>query len=151
MALVSLVFGALAPVSFCNAAEAGDRPGFVVLEDSGIDCGAAIPSKEVLLIDVEGQLTDEKALDQRLKSEVGGYTLVSSQPILIPKLFEDGKTRRQFMVNSAARAVADIGCNLVVLLGVEFVDKQWENPASARVGTKRWVTMGYALVLVGTH
>jgi len=132
-------------------ANTGDEPGFVTLEESNLSCGAAIHSDQVLVIDNEGRKYDDSGLENRLELEAGAYSLASSEPILIPKFYTDGKTRQQYMVRDAQKAVADIGCDLLVILGIEFVEKQWEDPSAARIGTKRWITMGYALVLIGTR
>lgn len=144
-----LVVGLL--VFVIASAEESENGGFVTLEDSNIACGATYQSDEVLVVDVEDRNIAGEELREEIEGLSGPYKLASDEPILIPKFFTDGKTRRQLMVRHAQEAVAERGCNLLVVLGVEFVEKQWEDPGAIHTGTRRWVTIGYALVWVGTR
>ena len=148
-AIISTVLLLITPVT-ALAQGAGDM-GFVTLEESGLSCGPAIKSGQVLVVDNEDREYEAGELKARLDREVGAYSLASNEPILVPKHYIDGKTRRAFMVRDARQAIAGAGCNLLVILGIEFVDKQWEDPNAVRLGVKRRVTVGYALVLAGTR
>ena len=147
--LLSLV--AVLLLSLHASAQEAAEPGFKTLEDSGITCGESLNVDQVLVVDVEGENVSDGELRKIIEKESGPFTLVANEALLVAKFFTDGKTRRQFMVRHAQQEIAGAGCNLAVLLGIEFVEKQWADPSAIRVGTKRWVTMGYALVLVGTH
>ena len=147
--LISIALCALAPAS--ALAQGAAETGFVTLEESGLFCGPAIKPGQVLVVDNEGREYEAGELKARLDDEVGSYTLASNEPILVPKHYTDGKTRRQFMVRDTRQAIAGTGCDLLVILGIEFVDKQWEDPNAVRLGVKRQVTVGYALVLAGTR
>ena len=145
LSIVGLLFASIA------AAEETAGPGVRTLEESGLACGESLQIDEVLVVDVEGQQVSDGELRRIIESESGPFTLAANEALLVAKFFTDGKTRRQFMVRHAQQEVAAAGCNLAVVLGIEFVEKQWADPSAIRVGTKRWVTMGYALVLVGAH
>ena len=147
--LLSLIAGLM--LSLTASAQETAEPGFKTLEESGIACGAALDVDQVLVVDVEGKNVSDGELRKIIEKESGPFTLAANEALLVAKFFTDGKTRRQFMVRHVQQEIAGAGCNLAVLLGIEFVEKQWADPSAIRVGTKRWVTMGYALVLVGTH
>lgn len=149
---IGRILGLLALCALCVSATPADiekEPGLVSLEDSNIICGLEIQPKQVLVIDIEGQKLTGSALENHLALEAGAYRLVTNELVLIPKVYGDGKKRRQYMIRDARNSVAALGCDLLVIVGIEFADKQWEDPRSARSGTLRWVTVGYALTLIG--
>lgn len=133
-----------------ESAEIGSEAGFLTLEDANIRCDEAIQANAVRVVDVEGEEFHEGDLPNRIEHEVGPYNLVSNIAILVPRFYKDAKKRRQYLVRDVRSEIAKTGCDLLIILGTEFVDKQWEDPR-APTSRKRWVTIGYALVLIGAR
>ncbi len=131
-----------------ESVEIGSEGGFLLLEDADIRCGEATQAQSVHVVDVEGEEFNEGDLRKRIEQEAGAYSLVSNTAILVPRFYKDAKKRRQYLLRDVRGEIAATGCDLLILLGTEFVDKQWEDPR-APIGRKRWVTIGYALVLIG--
>jgi hypothetical protein len=134
-----------------SSAWAESESGFKLIEDVVVSCGDEIKAEEVMVVDLEAVEFDDSGITEYINTKVGTHELATGDPLLIEKIFYDGSKRRQFMVSYSRHEAAARGCNLLIVLSMDIVNKRWEDPRAPIRYAKRWLTLGYALVFFGSR
>ena len=118
-----------------------------LLEYSTLSCGKRIRNKQVLLIDLQALLNDKKAAVSWVNKTAPNHGIESPIPILMEEVHLSGKVRRKALLRDAVRASASRGCDLVIVLDIEFVEKVMFRPLSMDLK----LPVSYVLMLFGSQ
>jgi len=116
-------------------------------QHSDLACGEKIRSRDVKLINLRELLNDKARAVAKVFEEAPDHGLESSIPILIEKAHVDGKVRRETLFRDAVRESATRGCDLVIVLDVEIVEKVMFRPQLMELK----LPVSYVLALFGSQ
>ena len=128
----------------------GDYSSDVVLsQNSDLACGAGISSKAVMQIDLQSSLNDKTEAVAMVNRLVSDHGLESPVPTLIEQVYWDGRRRItcNSILRSAVRESASRGCDLVIILDMDVLEKVMIRPPYMDLK----LPVSYVLVLFGSQ
>lgn len=136
-------------ICLCLSAEtSSDYSDFVELSRySDLACGKRIRNGAVQLIDLQELLNDKVTAVAKVYDDAPDHGLESPIPLLIEKAHVDGEVRRGELLSDAVRESASRGCDLVIVLDIEVVEKVMYRPELMELK----LPVSYILVLFGSQ
>ena len=114
---------------------------------SDLACGERIRNGAVQLINLQELLNHKVIAVAKVHDDAPDHGLASPIPLLIEKAHVDGKVRRGELLRDAVRESASRGCDLVIVLDIEVVEKVMYRPQLMELK----LPVSYILVLFGSQ
>lgn len=118
-----------------------------LLQYSNLSCGDRISNNSVQLVDLQDLLLDKKKAIARVNEMFPEHGLETPVPLLIEKAHVERRANRLQMLRFAVREAASRGCDLVILLDYQQVEKIMFRPQLMELKLK----VSYVLVLFGSQ
>ena len=83
-------------------------------------CGAGIHRGSVKVLDMTAYRMDQERIAAAVEEEVGGYRLMTDEPVWIPKRSASGEGAYSGSIATVQSIAADWGCNLLLLLDTKM-------------------------------
>ena len=126
----------------------GDYSTDVVLSQySDLSCGVRIRSKAVMQIDLQTSLNDKREAVAMVNRRIPDHGLESPVPTLIEQVYWSGRITRNSMLQNAVRESAFRGCDLLIILDVDVLEKVMIRPPYMDLK----LPVSYVLVLFGSQ
>lgn len=125
--------------------DCGER--FEFEKKSDLACGKRIRNSSVLLIDLHASLDDRIKAVATVHEKVPNHGLESPIPLLLEIAHTDGKVQSSALLREAIREAASRGCDLVIVLDFETVEKVLFRPQLMELK----LPVSYVLVLLGSQ
>ena len=145
----SISKGAWFSICLCLSAEtSSDYSDLVELSQySDLACGERIRNNAVQLINLHELLNDKATALAKVHDDAPDHGLASPIPLLIEKAHVEGNVRRGALLRDAVRESASRGCDLVIVLDIEIVEKVMYRPQLMELK----LPVSYILVLFGSQ
>jgi hypothetical protein len=114
---------------------------------SDLACGKRIRNSKVQLINLQELLNDKLKAVAKVNDVVPDHGIESPIPLLLEKAHVDGRVRRGALLRNAVRESAARGCDLVIVLDIEIVEKVMFRPQLMELK----LPVSYVLVLFGSQ
>lgn len=118
-----------------------------LLEYSELSCGGKINRKAVMLVDLQALLNDKTAAVSKVNERFPDHDLESPVPVIAEQVHWNGGATRKSLLQNAAREAASRGCDLLIILDVDVLEKIMIRPPYMDLK----LPVSYVLLLFGSQ
>lgn len=117
-------------LALLQSASADYRPDVELSQNSKVHCGERVRNDRVKVVDIQPLLEDKWEAVAAVTKLFPEHGLESQVPIIVERVHWSGRVTRKALIRDAVRESAMRGCDLLIILDLELLEKIVIRPPS---------------------